>query len=137
MKRFLGTLVVTLVAVFVSLALLELGARLTLGEQVKFPRRVVGAPSGLRINEPNARSCLSGCLNRTPYVVGGSTASAARDPHDRWIPATVKRRAVVSPVDRPRRRFVAWGESGARISSAVVGDWDIPRPSSVANPAIG
>jgi lysophospholipase L1-like esterase len=35
--------------------LLEAGVLLTLGEQVKFPRRVVGAPFGLRINEPNAR----------------------------------------------------------------------------------
>ena len=79
-------------------------------------------------------TCLSGCLNTTPDVVGGSTAAAARDPHDRSITSTVKRRVVVSPVDRPRRRFAAWGESGARISPAVVGDWDVPRASSLAKP---
>jgi len=31
--------------------------------------------------------CSSDCLNTIPDMVGGSTASAARDPHDRWIPA--------------------------------------------------
>lgn len=35
--------------------LAEAAVRLTMGEQVKFPRRVVGAPFGVRINEPNAR----------------------------------------------------------------------------------
>jgi hypothetical protein len=38
----------------VSGALLEFGVRILLGPQVKFPRRVVGAPWGLRINEPGA-----------------------------------------------------------------------------------
>lgn len=33
----------------------ELGVRLIRGEQVKFPRRVVSGPCGVRINEPNAR----------------------------------------------------------------------------------
>jgi len=35
-------------------ALLEVGVVLILGEQIKFPRRVVGAPFGVRINQPNA-----------------------------------------------------------------------------------
>jgi lysophospholipase L1-like esterase len=36
-----------------AFVLLELGVILTVGEQVKFPRRVVGSDFGLRINEPN------------------------------------------------------------------------------------
>ena len=39
---------------FISGALLEIGVRVLLGTQVKFPRRVVAAPWGLRINEPGA-----------------------------------------------------------------------------------
>lgn len=41
---------VVVCAVFLELAVLAL-----FGEQVRFPRRVVGAPFGLRINEPGAR----------------------------------------------------------------------------------
>jgi lysophospholipase L1-like esterase len=37
-----------------SVALLEGGVLLVLGDQVRFPRHVVGAPFGLRINEPGA-----------------------------------------------------------------------------------
>jgi lysophospholipase L1-like esterase len=43
-----------LVGLVVSAALLEVGVLVVAGEQPKFPRHVVGAPFGLRINEPNA-----------------------------------------------------------------------------------
>jgi lysophospholipase L1-like esterase len=48
----LALLVVTLV---ILAGLIELFVPLILGEQPKFPRRVVGAPWGLRYNEPGAR----------------------------------------------------------------------------------
>jgi hypothetical protein len=38
----------------VAAILLEVGVLLTVGEQPKFPRHVVGAHFGLRVNEPNA-----------------------------------------------------------------------------------
>ncbi len=79
MKRFLGTLVVAIVAVFVSAALLEFGVRLALGEQVKFPRRVVGAPFGLRINEPNARYRHRSADVSVSFRINGQGMRADRD----------------------------------------------------------
>jgi hypothetical protein len=55
MKRLAATLALVVVTVLFSAALLEIGVRIFLGQQVRFPRRVVGAPFGLRINEPHAR----------------------------------------------------------------------------------
>ena len=55
MKRVAATLALLAVTVLCSAALLEIGVRVFLGQQVRFPRRVVGAPFGLRINEPHAR----------------------------------------------------------------------------------
>ena len=55
MKRAAAVLALLAVMVLISAALLEVGVRLILGPQVRFPRRVVGAPFGLRINEPHAR----------------------------------------------------------------------------------
>ncbi len=43
-----------LLGLVVSAVLLEVGVLVVAGEQPKFPRHVVGAPFGLRINEPNA-----------------------------------------------------------------------------------
>jgi hypothetical protein len=57
--RRLRALVIRLVELGVSLVatagLLEIVALLIVGEQPKFPRHVVGAPWGLRYNEPGAR----------------------------------------------------------------------------------
>ena len=54
--RRLGAAVLLLCASVVASALvLEGGVLLVLGEQPKFPRRVVGAEFGVRINQPNAR----------------------------------------------------------------------------------
>jgi hypothetical protein len=41
-----------------------------------------------------------------------------------------RRRVPVKPVDHPLCRFAAESGNAARISSAVVGDRDVPRPSS-------
>ncbi|HET6278968.1 MAG TPA: GDSL-type esterase/lipase family protein [Candidatus Polarisedimenticolia bacterium] len=50
----LASLALLVTSLIVSALLLEGAVRLAIGEQVKFPRRVVGAPWGLRYNEPNA-----------------------------------------------------------------------------------
>jgi hypothetical protein len=42
------------VTLLISVAILEFGVLILLGEQPKFPRHVVGGPAGVRINEPNA-----------------------------------------------------------------------------------
>ena len=55
MKRLFATLATLGIALLVSAALLEGGVLLTKGPQARFPRRVVGAPFGVRINEPGAR----------------------------------------------------------------------------------
>ena len=53
-RNGLLALAALLVGLAASAALLEGGVLLVLGEQVRFPRHVVGAPFGLRINEPGA-----------------------------------------------------------------------------------
>jgi lysophospholipase L1-like esterase len=52
--RLTGTIVLMAVSAALSALLLEGGVLLILGEQVKFPRHVVGASFGLRINEPGS-----------------------------------------------------------------------------------
>jgi lysophospholipase L1-like esterase len=49
-----AALALALVTLAVCAVLLELGVLVLRGEQPRFPRRVVGAPFGVRINEPNA-----------------------------------------------------------------------------------
>jgi lysophospholipase L1-like esterase len=55
MRRVAAAIALLVATALVSAALLEIGVRVFLGPQVRFPRRVVGAPFGLRINEPHAR----------------------------------------------------------------------------------
>lgn len=55
MRRALAALATLAIALVASAALLECGVLAAKGPQVRFPRRVVGAPFGVRINEPNAR----------------------------------------------------------------------------------
>jgi hypothetical protein len=50
----LASLALLVTSAILSALLLEFAVRLVIGEQVKFPRHVVGAPWGLRYNEPNA-----------------------------------------------------------------------------------
>jgi lysophospholipase L1-like esterase len=54
MRRTLFALTALVASAVIGGLLLEAGVLLLFGEQAKFPRRVVGAPFGLRINEPNA-----------------------------------------------------------------------------------
>jgi lysophospholipase L1-like esterase len=51
---WLANLALLGLAVVASALLAELAVRVVLGPQVRFPRRVVGAPWGLRFNEPGA-----------------------------------------------------------------------------------
>lgn len=53
-RTALAALLLFVTALALSAAILEVGVRTFLGTQVKFPRHVVGAPWGLRINEPGA-----------------------------------------------------------------------------------
>jgi len=55
LQHLLQGSLVFLAATIVSCLLAELVVLLALGEQVKFPRHVVGADFGLRINQPGAR----------------------------------------------------------------------------------
>jgi len=54
LRAALASLALLTISLIVSAFLLELAVRLAIGEQVKFPRHVVGAPWGIRYNEPNA-----------------------------------------------------------------------------------
>jgi lysophospholipase L1-like esterase len=78
-KRRLASLALAFVAVVVSAAILELGVTWLRGPQVRFPRRVVGAPWGLRYNEPQ-----SAYRHRSPEVdvsfrINGQGMRADRD----------------------------------------------------------
>jgi lysophospholipase L1-like esterase len=53
-RAALAALALGVVTLAVCAVLLEVGVLLLRGEQPRFPRRVVGAPFGLRVNEPNA-----------------------------------------------------------------------------------
>lgn len=63
----------------VSGALLELGVRILLGPQVKFPRRVVEAPWGLRINEPGANYSHHSPDVHVRFRINGQGMRADRD----------------------------------------------------------
>ena len=54
MRKILGALGLLAGSLLVCAVLLEMATLALFGEQVKFPRRVVGAPFGVRINQPNA-----------------------------------------------------------------------------------
>jgi hypothetical protein len=53
-RRFLFVLAAASVGLATAAAIAEIGVLALFGEQVKFPRHVVGAPFGVRINEPGA-----------------------------------------------------------------------------------
>jgi lysophospholipase L1-like esterase len=54
MKRLFKTIGLFATSLLLSALLMEAGVLLIVGEQVKFPRHVVGSSFGLRINQPNA-----------------------------------------------------------------------------------
>ncbi len=54
MRRLSFALVAAFVGIAIAAGIAELGVLALFGEQVKFPRHVVGAPFGVRINEPGA-----------------------------------------------------------------------------------
>ena len=62
-----------------SAALLEVGVLVLLGEQVRFPRHVVGAPFGVRINEPNARYQHRSADVRVDFRINARGMRADRD----------------------------------------------------------
>jgi lysophospholipase L1-like esterase len=53
-RRILFVLAAAFVGLAIAAAIAEVGVLVIFGEQVKFPRHVVGAPFGIRINEPGA-----------------------------------------------------------------------------------
>lgn len=53
-RRWLRRIFALAVGLLVAALAFELGVRLVLGEQPKFPRHVVGAPWGLRFNQPGS-----------------------------------------------------------------------------------
>ena len=55
LRGLIGTVLLICASLLIAGLIAEGGVRLFLGEQVKFPRHVVGAPFGVRINEPLAR----------------------------------------------------------------------------------
>jgi lysophospholipase L1-like esterase len=78
-RRVVAVLALAIAASAVSLALLEVGVRVFVGEQPKFPRRVVGAPFGLRINEPNARYRHASADVDVEFRINGQGLRADRD----------------------------------------------------------
>jgi lysophospholipase L1-like esterase len=77
--RWLASLALAAVAIAFSAAILELGITWLRGPQVRFPRRVVGAPWGLRYNEPD-----TAYRHRSPEVdvsfrINGQGMRADRD----------------------------------------------------------
>jgi lysophospholipase L1-like esterase len=79
LRRLAATLVLAGAALAASFALLEIGVRLAVGEQPKFPRRVVGAPFGLRINEPGARYRHDSADVTVEFRINGQGLRADRD----------------------------------------------------------
>ena len=77
-------------SVLVSCFLLELGVVLVRGEQAKFPRHVVGAPFGLRINEPNATYRHKSADVTVQFRINGQGMRANRD-YPREKPPGIKR----------------------------------------------
>jgi lysophospholipase L1-like esterase len=89
-QRILARCVLLFVAMVVSALMLELVVTLLLGEQVRFPRHVVGAPWGLRINEPNAHYRHKSPDVEIWFKINGQGLRADRDyPYEK--PPGVKR----------------------------------------------
>ena len=79
MRRFAAALATLAVALILSAALLEVGVLVALGPQARFPRRVVGAPFGLRINEPNAHYWHRSPDVEVEFRINGQGLRADRD----------------------------------------------------------
>jgi len=78
-SRPLTGLLVLACSVLLSFVLVEGVVRLTIGEQPKFPRRVVEAPWGLRYNEPGARYRHKSADMTTYFEINGRGMRADRD----------------------------------------------------------
>ena len=74
---------VRLAAVALSLVICAIGSEVVVtllyGEQVKFPRHVVGAPWGLRINEPHAKYRHKSADVSVWFEINGQGMRANRD----------------------------------------------------------
>jgi lysophospholipase L1-like esterase len=89
-RRFAFTLVAVFVGIAVAAGIAELGVLALFGEQVKFPRHVVGAPFGLRINEPGAVYRHKSADVNVWFRINGQGMRADRD-YARAKPAGVER----------------------------------------------
>jgi hypothetical protein len=77
-------------SLLVAAGLLEVGIVLVRGEQAKFPRHVVGASFGLRVNEPNATYRHKSADVTVSFRINGQGMRADRD-YPREKPPGVKR----------------------------------------------
>ena len=66
-------------SVVVSAVILELGVLVMIGEQAKFPRHVVGADFGVRINRPNSRYRHKSADVCITFRINGQGMRAGRD----------------------------------------------------------
>jgi len=79
MRTTLRRYLLLTVSLLVSAAILEIGVLAILGERVKFPRRVVGAPFGVRINQPNAQYGHSSADVSVSFRINGKGLRADRE----------------------------------------------------------
>lgn len=78
-RRALASLALLAASLGVSALALEVAVRATFGPQVKFPRHVVGAPWGLRINEPDATYRHRSAEVDVGFHINGQGMRADRD----------------------------------------------------------
>jgi lysophospholipase L1-like esterase len=90
MRRIAFTLLALSIGAVLTAFVLELGVLAVFGEQPKFPRRVVGAPFGLRINQPNAVYRHKSADTSVWFQINGQGMRAERD-YARAKPPGVKR----------------------------------------------
>lgn len=81
LRGVVGALLLLGVSLIASVLLVELGVRLVIGEQPKFPRHVVGASFGLRINEPYASYRHKSADVTVWFRINGQGMRSERDYH--------------------------------------------------------
>jgi len=89
-RRSIFALVAVLIGIAIAAGIAELGVLVVFGEQVKFPRHVVGAPFGVRINEPGAVYRHKSADVNVWFRINGQGMRADRD-YPRAKPPGVRR----------------------------------------------